>query len=173
MKVSARKRSPTLGFTLIELLIVIAIIGVLSAISIPSFSNFNNNQRLSQAAKQVKNDLRSAQNRALNGIAGMAWGIEFDVGTDAALYTPFYCDFEEVGGNCGCAAGTRINEASKSFASGFVFTLGPAIIFDEVSGDICAGGAPLNARSETIRIVLDATLSRDITVSAGGKIEER
>ena len=167
MKVSARKRSPTLGFTLIELLIVIAIIGVLSAISIPSFSNFNNNQRLSQAAKQVKNDLRSAQNRALSGIEGSAWGINVNAGE--AFYTLFKCPTTAAYTLTTCSLVT-----TKSLPSGFTIQAPDFtdLVFEVASGELYVDGVLVTAGNFSFDVDLDGS-TRTITVSAGGKIEER
>jgi prepilin-type N-terminal cleavage/methylation domain-containing protein len=52
------------GFTLIELLVVISIIGILTAITIPQLTAFNRRQILKNAAAEVKNNLRFAQNKA-------------------------------------------------------------------------------------------------------------
>jgi len=165
MKVSA------LGFTLIELLIVIAIIGILSAISIPSFSSFNTNQRLSQAAKQVKNDLRSAQNRALNNIDGKAWRISFS-DPNAQSYTSRKCDLivDDAAGTCAFTSCSDVDV--KSFATSFSFLVAESVGFEQATGRVCVGTALLSALSTTITLDLDGA-TRTITVSAGGKIEEQ
>ena len=163
------------GFTLIELLIVIAIIGILSAISIPSFSSFNTNQRLSQAAKQVKQDLRSAQNRAINGVKDSngygVWGVRFAT-SNAHTYDAFACENFEIL-TCVC---TEVSSVSKSLADDFVFDIAASgndkFIFDEISGEVCdSSGQIFAGGSGSIEVDLGAS-SRTITVSAGGKIEE-
>jgi len=60
----ALRSSTTKGFTLIELLVVISIIGILTAITIPQLTAFNRRQILKNAAAEVKNSLRFAQNKA-------------------------------------------------------------------------------------------------------------
>jgi len=58
---------PFFGFTLIELLIVVTIIGILFGIGIAQYMNFNRSQILEQAAQELKNNLRLAQTKAVNG----------------------------------------------------------------------------------------------------------
>ncbi len=55
------------GFTLIELLIVIVIVGILSTFGVSSYRKFNQNQILKQAAFNLANDLREAQQKAMSG----------------------------------------------------------------------------------------------------------
>ncbi len=166
MKISAH------GFTLIELLIVIAIIGILSAISIPVFSDFTTSQRLSQTAKQVKNDLRSAQNRAINGVEGKAWGILF-ASPDVYSYRIYTCSsLDTTQTPCVCSDQSFVT--TKSLSTDFTIAPpGSLFIFDEVSGAVCdSSGAIAAGVPSSISISLSGS-SRTVTVSAGGKIEER
>lgn len=59
-----------LGFSLIELLIVIAIFGLTVSLVTAAFITFDRNQKLRNAALQLKSDLRQAQNKALSGDKG-------------------------------------------------------------------------------------------------------
>lgn len=56
------------GFTLIELLIVFSIMGILMGVGISSYAEFNQRQQIVQSAKRIKNQLRSAQGKALSGV---------------------------------------------------------------------------------------------------------
>lgn len=165
MKSSAR------GFALIELLIVIAIIGILAVASIPTFSDFLNSQRLSQSAKQVKSDLRSAQNRALNGIKNASgdkvWGIRFNGSNSYNIVTCGDLDFD----NAPYCIGETLYK-TKTLASGFTISNG-LFVFDEVSGEVCdSSGAIAPGIPSSVDIELGGS-TRTITVTAGGKIEER
>jgi len=171
----ARISSP--AFTLIELLIVIAIIGILTAITIPSFSNFNNKQRLSQAAKQIKNDLRSAQNRAINGIKdsddNKVWGIQF-ASPNVYSYTLYTCsELDTAQSPCLCS--DQVFTTTKSLANTFVIDVSATsiFVFDEISGAVCDSSSLLGVgASSSVDLSLSGS-TRTVTVSAGGKIEEQ
>lgn len=55
------------GFTLIELTVSILIVFILTSIGIASYNNFSRDQTIKQTAADLKNNLRMAQNKALNG----------------------------------------------------------------------------------------------------------
>jgi len=59
--------SPKLGFTLIEVLIVMTIIGIIFGLGMAQYSKFNRSQIVVQAAQELKNNLRFAQNKAIAG----------------------------------------------------------------------------------------------------------
>lgn len=61
-----RKTSP--AFTLVELMVVVSIMALLFGLGYAQYQNFNRGQVLNQAALNLKNDLRDAQNSALSGI---------------------------------------------------------------------------------------------------------
>lgn len=69
------------GFTLVELLVVVVVITIITGIGVPSFSSYLNRQSIRQASEQVKDDLRTIQNRAIAGTGfeeGYTyWGIYF------------------------------------------------------------------------------------------------
>ncbi len=79
------------GFTLIELLVAVAIIAVITAISIPYFHDFTANQTMNRAVEQVRNDLRTAQNRAVSSTDRNLidsdkygwWGVKFLADADS------------------------------------------------------------------------------------------
>lgn len=66
------------GFSLIELLVVISILGLLAGLGIASFSSFNRASQLSNAASQLRSDIRLAQSRALSGDKGFENGNRCD-----------------------------------------------------------------------------------------------
>lgn len=76
-----------LGFSLIEVLVSTLIILTLSGIGIASFNNFSQDQAIKQAAADLKNNLRLAQNKAITG--------EKLCGPEACGGTNSICDGEE------------------------------------------------------------------------------
>ncbi len=67
-------RTSKFGYSLIELLIVIAIFGITISLVTASYLTFERNQRFKNAALQLKNDIRYAQNQALSGMKGAGVG---------------------------------------------------------------------------------------------------
>lgn len=55
------------GYSLIELLVVISIFGITATLVTASYLNFEKNQRIKNAALQLKNDIRFVQNKAWSG----------------------------------------------------------------------------------------------------------
>jgi len=54
------------GYTLIELIVTMGIILVVIGLIVVNYNNFNDNQRVRQAASDVKSNLRYAQTKALS-----------------------------------------------------------------------------------------------------------
>ncbi len=68
--VKKEKKQLNHAFSLIELLIVVAIFGLTVSLVTAAFITFDRNQKLRNAALQLKSDLRQAQNKALSGDKG-------------------------------------------------------------------------------------------------------
>ena len=60
-------RAAQKAFTLIELLIVVSLITIITGALLPSFNNYIDAQNVKQAQEQVEDELRTLQNKALNG----------------------------------------------------------------------------------------------------------
>ena len=89
-------RAAQKAFTLIELLIVVSLITIITGALLPSFNNYIDAQNVKQAQEQVEDELRTLQNKALNGenasvelASGQVeyWGVEFASGS--TTYTTF------------------------------------------------------------------------------------
>ena len=79
------------GFTLLELLITISIITLLFTIGIASYQNFNRTQIVNQTVKELKENLRLVQSKALSGEKTSACGANTLIGwqinfTDSNTY---------------------------------------------------------------------------------------
>jgi len=59
---------PKSGFTLVEILIATTVIMGLTGLVIANFGTFSNNQKMKQAGKTLKNDLRFVQSRAQSAL---------------------------------------------------------------------------------------------------------
>lgn len=70
------------GFTLIELIVVIAIVAVVASAALTSLGSFSQNTYLIDSTDQTLTLLRKAQARAINGLNGSNWSIEFDAPSD-------------------------------------------------------------------------------------------
>ena len=131
------------GFTLIELLIVISLIIVITGSVIPSFNKYIDNQNVKQAQETVKDDLRTIQNKALNGELAQTelgspaakvnyWGIEFIKGD------PTYTYFISVETNACGGAGTREDQGTSQPLPGeiVVRSRSSCVFFSFANGDI-------------------------------------
>lgn len=66
------------GFTLIELLVVIGIVSALSAVAVPSYSLMKNHAALNSDTQELFSAIRYAQNQAMSGQDGVAWGVRLE-----------------------------------------------------------------------------------------------
>jgi len=165
-KLCSPKLSSVIGFTLIELLVVMTIIGILFGIGVAQYMNFNRSQILEQAVQELKNNLRLAQTKALNGEKPEGCSILdgykvsfFSGGTSSpdSYVIQAICSGNPVG-------------PSQSFSLPsvvkFVSPLSSPILFR-----VLAQGTDLSS-DLTINIVFTGTLlQKSVTVSKNGKIE--
>jgi len=151
-----KKFCPTLfGFTLIELLVAISIIGILFGVGITSYNQFNRRQILEQTARNIKEDLRMAQSKALSG--------EKPTGCSGILHgyrVNFYSSNYTIFAICQ----NPIQIKNFTLPSGITFSSYPASILFKVLGQgvIITGATDitLSAFSQT----------RTITVTSSGEI---
>lgn len=66
------------GLTAIELLTVISIIGILTAIGVPSYAAMQKHVALNNAAQEIVDALRVAQNRAISSQDATSHGVHFE-----------------------------------------------------------------------------------------------
>ena len=77
------------GFTIIELLTVVAILVILASISISLFRVFQKESGLTNAAEEIINMLRFAQNKTLASQESSQWGVYFSTSTSPQEYVLF------------------------------------------------------------------------------------
>jgi len=166
------------GFTLIELLIVISLIVVITGAVVPSFNTYIDNQNVKQAQQTVIDDLRTVQNKALNGELAQTelglgsdekveyWGVEFTPGSDT------YDLFISVNtSTCAGVEPSRRQEVStsKKLPGGSVVRSNSGCMFISYdNGDIA------NTITDTITVgpaVAAVDVCRRITVSTNGLIQ--
>jgi len=162
---------PRRGFTLIELLIVVAIIGLLTGVAIPSFSAFTRRQTLGEATKNLKANLRAAQNRAISGVDGKRWGIHLAQG--ANNYEIFFTtSFAYV--SSGQIEVLPSGVTITAIQVGGVLQTPANVIFDRLTGTVSIRDNVGNSLGSDIRITLTLSgTNRYVRVDAGGKIYEQ
>lgn len=167
------------GFTLIELLIVISLVTIITGAIVPSFNNYIDNQNVKQAQEAVKDDLRSIQNRALNGELAQTelgpgsdekvqyWGVEF------TQNSPTYDYFISVNSStCGSPGDSRRQEVSISnYLPGGSVVRSPTgcVFFTFKNGDITD-----SLTNNTITVGPDngePSVCRRVSVSSNGLIQ--
>ena len=126
------------AFTLIELLIVVSLITIMTGAIIPGFNSYIINQNMKQAQEAVKNDLRTAQNRALTGANSdtgiLYWGVKFIDNSDH-----YYFVSDDV--NTDCASLLSSDQSDNLPGGAVIATSGAAqcVFFSLANGD--ASGA--------------------------------
>jgi len=161
------------GFTLIELLIAITIVALLTAVTVPAFLRFSARQELSQGVADVKTDLRTVQNRAISGIDRQVggvdyywWGIKFTAESgDYSFVKSSALDDPD-------SAVVSVREKSLSGA-GLEIVADKTIWFKMITGEVFGSGAVVVRRVESgcVSQAEDPDNCRDVTVSAGGRVE--
>lgn len=165
---TSNKEGRLKGFTLLELLIVVAIIGLLTGVAIPAFSAFTRRQALTQAAKNLKTDLRAVQNRAVSGVEGQRWGVHLVQGTTNYEIFSTSSYVYSVGQTKNLPSGVQVSALSRH-AGGQ-----SNVVFDRLTGTV--GVYQNNGTQLGSDIIITLTLSgtnRYVRVDAGGKIYEQ
>jgi len=165
------------GFTLIELLIVISLIIIITGAVVPSYNTYIDNQNVKQAQEMVKDDLRTVQNKALNGELAQTelpnpgddkveyWGIEF------VQNSPNYTYFISVDTTTCGGGGTREDQRTSNILPGESVIRSPdgCVFFSFSNGDIVS-----TLNSDKVTVGPDngeATGCRRLNVSSNGLIQ--
>jgi prepilin-type N-terminal cleavage/methylation domain-containing protein len=174
-----RKTTSSAGFTLIELMIVVVIIGIISAGMIPAFSTYIRSQNLKQAQEQLKSDMRTIQNKALNGTLSDVpigtgninfWGIKFVNGQ--STYDYFVSSTSGVAA-CPSSYAAGVLQGHGSFSSGLT-TQGiqspntQCVFFDMTNGDISS--SLISSGTGTASVGYSATEVKRVFFNSSGLI---
>lgn len=167
------------GFTLIELLIVVSLITIITGAVVPSFNNYIDNQNVKQAQEALKDDLRTIQNKALNGELAQTelgpgsdekveyWGVEF------TQNAPDYDYFISVNtSTCGAPGDSRRQDVTTSeLLPGASVVRSPTgcVFFSFANGDIT--DTLTNATVTVGPLGGGANSCRRVSVTANGLIQ--
>lgn len=118
------------GFTLVELLIAIAISALLLGIGLSRYLSFNQNQTLHQAAQNLRNNLRTAANRAMTGEKPTSGCAQLD-----GYQVTFTVSSYSIQAKCGVGlAGTATTVTLPSALSLALFPASPTTVLFKVLG---------------------------------------
>ena len=148
------------GFTLIELLIIFAVTGLLSAIGIVAFSTYNQQQIVTQAAAELKNNLRLAQGKAFSQEVPAAC---ISAGRSLVGYEVSFSAERQYSISPRCADVVEASIKSVTLQSTLTLTKVPSgtILFKVITGAVDGSGTITVSGYNT---------SKAITVTSGGSI---
>ena len=150
------------GLTIIELLTVVAILIILSSISISLFRIFQKESGLTNAAEEIINMLRFAQNKTLASQESSQWGVYFSTssspqeyilfkGSDYASRDPAYDQVHKIP--------EKIEIYEVDLTGG-----GSEIVFEKVLGNTDSSG------NISLRLKEDTSKTRQVIVEQSGKV---
>lgn len=145
------------GFTLLELMLVIAVLVILAAIGTSFYNNYANTTGLESNAGIIKEDLRGARDRAMNGAADRNWGAHLVNGND---------DYYEIFSSPSDYADASKTVIDTVYLRNKVSFSAPAegnsldVVFTKISGTTTAASV----------IVASLGQTKTVSVSASGKV---
>ncbi len=169
------------GFTLVEIMIVVAIMGILMAGAIPSFNSYNRSQVLAQAVRNVRSDLRTAQNFSISGADGKVWGIHFT--SLSKTYHLFKCtpgtpdggsrsEYRYNPGNPTAYPDCSLSKTQDMSSTTRINSSDADIAFESVGGDVYVDGIAITNVAQVIVSYADGVSPKLVCVSVSGGIRE-
>ena len=121
----------TQSFTLIEMLISVTILSIITGMGVLNLTSYKNRHSFQLDATNILEGIRSAQNKAILGEQGTAWGIKFTPNTGSG--TDYYEIFSGTSYATSSVVDTQMLSRASKFsnpATGFTKT----IVFSKVTG---------------------------------------
>lgn len=158
------------GFTLLELLVAIAIASIALGLAIPSYRTFQARQELTQTAKTLETNLRSAQNQAFSGAKNCGNASL----TLTGWYVTFQSDAYTINARCGAAVGTqRSILLPPGITMSTIIPVGNSLLFRPINQDvglIDGEGIVSELPSDAIITLTRGSSTATVTVRQSGDI---
>lgn len=173
------------GYTLIELLVVVSIIGIMSLVGFVSFRGISANQISVKAAGEVQTLLRLAQSNATtstlcNGLGALSWKLLFNLTAgpnttirlfcsnsttnhEHRVYTLENAEISLIKGSSGADCKGKYTELT--------YLVGVGTLTFSDGFDNCIKNS--NSLTITVRNKNNTTLTKNITIYKGGRIDVR
>lgn len=151
------------GFTLIEILIVIGIIGIVATSTVAIFTRFNQQQAITIASKNIRNDLAEAKSYALSHVVincetGILVGYRLRNLSNRTYTLQEICDLPPPGGTPDYL---NVRFSAKELPPNVVFDGNFTIDFNILQGGATVGSVRLRNESggdETISITAEGVI---------------
>ncbi|NVM20021.1 MAG: hypothetical protein HWN80_20135 [Candidatus Lokiarchaeota archaeon] len=153
------------GFTLVELLVIVGILIILAAITIPNLRFFQKESDLNNAAEEIINTLRLAQNKTLASEEASQWGVYFTTSTVPHQYILFKGkDFD-----ARATSSDKIHKLPKAVEI-YELNLGDeatsSVVFERITGSVLA----TTTQSISLRLKIDPLKIRTIYIERIGQV---
>lgn len=147
------------GFSLIELLVVTTVIVSLTGLAISNYTSFTDVQKIRQAGRTLKNNLRFVQTRATSGVKPVTCDDTNPLSAYRVTFTATTYSYQAV-----CSTGVAGTMSSISLPNGLSFSPLPAAFdFRVLTG---------SATRDTILILTNSSRSYAIQINGNGNIED-
>ena len=162
-------------------MVVVAIMGILMAGAIPTFNSYNKSQILSQAVRNVRSDLRTAQNFSISGADGKVWGIHLT--SLSKTYYLFKCtpgtpdggsrtEYRYNPGNPAAYPDCSLSKTQDMSSTTRINSSDADIAFESVGGDVYVNGIAAGSVNQIIVSYADGSSPKLVCVSVSGGIRE-
>jgi len=152
------------GLTLIELLVTVGILIILIAIAIPNLRFFQKESDLNNAAEEIINTLRLAQNKTLASEGASQYGVHFDATSTPNQYTLF----KGINFDLRATSSDKIYKLPKTIKiSEIDLWGGEEVVFTRVSGWASASN---QFGKVTLELKIDPSKTKTIYIESSGQV---